>query len=59
MIYNEREKCYDEFSNLLSKFQTLSKSDVDGLRALQFFKNEMPSEGFSVSVIFCTCSISL
>ena len=29
-IYNERERCFDEFSNLLSKFMEANKSDLHG-----------------------------
>lgn len=48
-IYNERERCYDEFSNLLYRFQSIFKSDVDGSRTYNFFQQELPAAGVSVS----------
>lgn len=36
-IYNEREKCYDEFCNLFRQFQTINRSDMDGSKTDEFW----------------------
>ena len=43
--YNQREKCYDNFSNLLHSYQTVSRSDVDGSKTLEFWQTVLPIEG--------------
>lgn len=36
-MYNEREKCFDEFSNLFRKFCEISRSDLDGSKTEDFW----------------------
>jgi uncharacterized protein YbcI len=38
-IFNEREKCYDEFSNLFRQFQSVNRSDMDGSKTTEFWSN--------------------
>ena len=38
-IYNERERCYDDFSNLFRQFQEVSRSDLDGSKTYEFWNN--------------------
>ena len=36
-IYNERERCYDDFSNLFRQFDEANRSDLDGSRTEEFW----------------------
>ena len=40
--YNERERYFDDFSNLLRRFQSVSRSDVDGSSTLSFWETDFP-----------------
>jgi hypothetical protein len=41
-IYNEREHCYDDFSNLFHQFQDINKIvDIDGLKMAEFWKSSL------------------
>lgn len=37
VVYNEREKCFDEFSNLFRKYCEISRSDLDGSKTEDFW----------------------
>ena len=37
-MYNERERCFDEFSNLLHMFQEANRSDISGVKVQEVFK---------------------
>ncbi len=39
VLYNERESCYDEFTNCFHRFQDVLKSDYDGGKIRDFFLN--------------------
>ena len=39
VLYNERESCYDEFTNCFHRFQDILKSDYDGGKIRDFFLN--------------------
>lgn len=38
-IYNERELCFDNFSNLFRQFREISCGDFDGTRIDMFWSN--------------------
>ena len=40
--YNERERYFDDFSNLIRHFQSVSRSDVDGSSTLCFWETDFP-----------------
>jgi len=40
--YNERERCFDDFSNMLRRFQAVHRSDVDGSSTAAFWDTEFP-----------------
>ena len=46
-IYNERERCYDEFSNLFRQFQEVNRSDLDGSKTNDFW-SQLYSRGTKV-----------
>lgn len=52
MIYNEREKCFDDFSNLLHDFQMINRSDVDGSKITLFWQNNLAISGKKVQIFF-------
>eukprot|EP01036_Dinobryon_divergens_P029422 gene29422-38516_t len=47
-IFNERERCFDEFCNLISKFQQVSKIDVDGFKTSMFYTNDLMAHGSTI-----------
>ena len=47
-IFNERERCFDEFCNLISRFQQVSKSDFDGSRVTSFYANDVMVHGSTI-----------
>jgi hypothetical protein len=46
--YNERERCFDDFSNLLRDFQMISRSDVDGSKTRLFWQTVLPVSGVKI-----------
>eukprot|EP01041_Mallomonas_annulata_P001544 gene1544-2984_t len=38
-VYNERERCYDDFSNMFRQFQIANKGDIDGRRVEEFWQS--------------------
>lgn len=46
--YNERERCFDDFSNLLHSYQVIARSDVDGSRTSAFWQTVLTPEGLKV-----------
>ena len=36
-LFNERESCFDQFSDLFRRFQTVSRSDIDGKKTSEFW----------------------
>lgn len=50
-IYNEREHCYDDFSNLFHQFQDINKIDLDGLKLAEFWKSSFPLAKQKIFVI--------
>jgi hypothetical protein len=52
-VFYERERCFDEFSSLLSKFQVINRSDLDGSGVSNFFRNELPKTGSMVRYHTC------
>jgi hypothetical protein len=47
-IFNERERCFDEFCNLISKFQQVSKLDTDGSKTSMFYTNDLMAHGSTI-----------
>ena len=47
-IFNERERCFDEFCNLIGRFQQVNRSDLDGSKTSLFFVNDMIPRGESI-----------
>jgi hypothetical protein len=37
IVYNEREKCFDEFSNLFRRYSDINRSDLDGSKTEEFW----------------------
>ena len=48
--YNERESCFDQFSDLFKKFQSVSKSDMNGSKTADFWA-ELTRRGLDVSLV--------
>ena len=46
-MFNEREKCYDEFSNLFRQFQDANKGDFMGAKLDEFWQ-ALPTVGLKV-----------
>lgn len=57
--YNERERCFDDFSNLLRNYQVIARSDVDGSRTSAFWQTVLTPEGQKVSTSLLLRSLSL
>ena len=52
--YNERERCFDDFSNMLRRFQAVHRSDVDGSSTTAFWDTEFPPVRAKVRVVWLT-----
>jgi hypothetical protein len=37
IVYNEREKCFDEFSNLFRRYSEINRRDLDGSKTEEFW----------------------
>ena len=47
-IFNERERCFDQFCNLISRFQQVSKNDSDGCKTNMFYSNDLMAHGSTI-----------
>lgn len=47
-MYYERERVYDDFSNLFSRFQSIYRSDLDGTSTAQFYRGDLLTTGAAV-----------
>jgi hypothetical protein len=46
--FYERERVYDEFSNLYFRFQSVNRGDLDGSATAQFFRTDLLTTGATV-----------
>jgi len=47
----ERERCYDDFSNLFYRYENITRSDKDGSGVLSsFYRNDLVKVGSMVSI---------
>ena len=59
-IFYERERAYDELSNLYYRFQVINRSDLDGTALAAFLRTDLMRTGTTVRHSFsCLLDMSM